>query len=296
MRHILCWTVLATLLAGETSVRLGAAELSDANRAKASETGWVRLFDGKSLHGWYTKIQNKERNEDPAKFFQVHDGVIHVYKDQAEGIAVPNGYIATEAEYANYHLRMEYKWGSKKFKPRTAGRRDAGLLYHVITPDLVWPRSVECQIQEGDTGDCFTVRGTQVVTSVEMVEIETPGGVKKLPRYKPEAEGGTEKTMGDGGIARIVKAKTHEHDGWNTVEVIVRGSQSSEHIVNGHTVFRAKDLRQLSTPPSNAPPRGAGADTKKWVPLERGRIALQCEYAEVFYRNIEIRELAEGKN
>jgi hypothetical protein len=225
----------------------------------------------------------------------VEDGVIHVHKDQAEGTAVPNGYIATEKEYANYHLRMEYKWGTKKFKPRMAARRDAGLLYHVTVPDFVWPRCVECQIQEGDTGDCFTVRGTQVVTSVEIAEIQTPGGLKKLPRYKPEADGGAERTLGDGGVTRVVKAKTHEHEGWNTVEIIVRGSQSSEHIVNGHTVFRAKALRQLDSPPSNNPPR-TEANKQKWVPLERGRIALQCEYAEVFYRNIEIRELAGEKD
>jgi len=148
----------------------------------SSEAGWIRLFDGNSLAGWYTKIQNQKKNEDPAKFFQVENGVIHVYKDQTAGTAVPNGYIATDAEYGYYHLRLEYKWGDKRFKPRAAQRRDAGLLYQVVGPELVWPRSIECQIQEGDVGDCFTVRGTQVVTSIENVDVETPNGTKiKLP-------------------------------------------------------------------------------------------------------------------
>ncbi len=281
------WIVpLACALAAETQ-----------ESVPASEQKWIRLFDGKSLDGWYTTIQNQPKNEDPAKYFQVHDGLIHVYKDQVAGSPVPNGYIATDAEYANYHLRMEFKWGPKRFRPRAMQRRDAGLLYHVVAPDVVWPRSIECQIQENDVGDCFTVRGTQVVASVEIASIDTPSGNKRLPRYKPEADGGTPQTIGDGATTRIVKSSTPEHDGWNTVEVIVRGSQGSEHIVNGQTVFRAKDLHQLTTPLSASPaPKKGSKDeaAKKWKPLGSGRIALQCEYAEVFYRNIEIRQIPDG--
>ena len=145
--------------------------------ASQSDRGWTQLFDGKSLHGWYPKIQNQKTNEDPEKYFQVDDGVIHVYKDQVAGTPVPNGYLATENEYANFHLRMEYKWGTKKFKPRMNAVRDAGLLYHVTRPDSVWPRCVECQIQEGDVGDCFTVRGVRLTTSVEVVPIQDAGRV-----------------------------------------------------------------------------------------------------------------------
>jgi hypothetical protein len=267
---------------------------SEAKIAVQSDRGWVQLFDGKSLHGWYTQIQNLKTNEDPAKFFQVDDGMIHVYKDQVEGTAVPNGYLATEKEYANFHLRMEYKWGAKKFKPRMMAVRDAGLLYHVTRPDAVWPRCVECQIQEGDVGDCFTVRGVQLTTSVEVVPIKTPGGVKKLPRYKAEAEGGVSQRIGDSGIVRIVKASTHEREGWNKVELIVRGSQGSEHIVNGETVFRATDLKELGSQPLSAPLKSGEVDKRKWEPLAQGRIALQCEFAEVFYRKVEIRGIPDG--
>jgi hypothetical protein len=255
----------------------------------------VKLFDGKSLRGWYVLLPGKKRQEDPEKYFQVRDGVVHVYADQVGGTAVTNGVLATDAEYSHYHFRMEYKWGEKRFKPRAQGKRDAGLLYHVKPPDIVWPRSVECQIQEGDTGDCFTVRGTRVTTSVEMAEIETPSGPKMMQRFKPETEGGVVKEVGDGGIARVVKSKTQERDGWNMVEVIVRGSESVEHIVNGHTVFRAKNLRELSSPASAKSPSKEEVEQQKWVPLATGRIALQCEFAEVFYRGMEIKEIEGGK-
>jgi Domain of Unknown Function (DUF1080) len=292
MRFTVCSVVL--LLALSKSLGTFADEPVKERPIDRSDSGWTRLFDGKSLHGWYTKIQNLKTGEDPAKFFQVDDGVIHVYKDQAAGTPVPNGYIATEAVYANYHLRMEYKWGTKKFKPRMMAVRDAGLLYHVTRPDSVWPRCVECQIQEGDVGDCFLVRGVQLATSVEVVPIQTPGGVKKLPRYKPEADGGETRKIGDSQLARIVKSSTHEHGGWNTVELIVRGSQGSEHIVNGETVFRAKELMELGPQPLPAPLKKGEVDKREWEPLSQGRIALQCEYSEVFYRNIEIRAIPEG--
>jgi Domain of Unknown Function (DUF1080) len=261
----------------------GYAQQASGLPAEASnDAEWIRLFDGKSFDGWYTYLQKHKKNEDSTKVFQVHDGMIHVYQNHSEDNEVPGGYLATNLEYANYHLRLEYKWGHKKFRPRTEQRRDAGLLYHVVSPDAVWPRCIECQIQENDTGDCFTVRGTQVATSVEIVNIETPSGPKDLPRYKPAPEGGVRQTIGQGSIARIVKSGTHERDGWNKVEVIVRGSESIVHIVNGHTVFEATNLRQL------------GADNKSWEPLPRGRIALQAEFAEVFYRNIEIWPIPEG--
>jgi hypothetical protein len=74
----------------------------------------------------------------------------------------------------------------------------------------------------------------------------------------------------------------YEREDWNTVEVIVRGGDSVEHVVNGNTVFKAEHLQQ----PGERP------DT--WRELASGRIAFQAECAEVFYRNIEIRAIAGG--
>ena len=41
---------------------------------------------------------------DPRKVFRVADGVLHISGDG-------NGYVATEKEYRDYHLVVEYKWG-----------------------------------------------------------------------------------------------------------------------------------------------------------------------------------------
>ena len=68
----------------------------------------------------------------------------------------------------------------------------------------------------------------------------------------------------------------NEHKGWNTVEVLVRGNDAT-HIVNGKVNNRATKIEQMLD--------------NRWVPLTRGKIALQLEYAEVYYRNVEIKEL-----
>src|SRR5215208_3809537 len=77
-----------------------------AQTAKQNDRGWTQLFDGKSLHGWYVLLPGRKRNEDPEKYFQVRDGVVHVYADQLGGSAVTNGVLVTDAEYSYYHFRM----------------------------------------------------------------------------------------------------------------------------------------------------------------------------------------------
>jgi hypothetical protein len=141
----------------------------------------------------------------------------------------------------------------------------------------VWPRSIECQIQEGDVGDCFLVGGTQVTTTLDPARLK----VDQF-QYLPADKGGVTTVRGGPGIMRIVKGSTHENDGWNTVEVIIRGDEDVVHIVNGHEVFRATKLRQLD------------ADGKTWIPISSGHIELQCEFAEVQYRNVRIKPL-EGR-
>src|SRR5215217_1598506 len=103
-------SVIALLLLFAAPLPGVAEQAVGGGTAALSDSRWTPLFDGKSLRGWYVQIQKLKRGEDPAKYFQVEDGAIHVYKDQAAGTAVPNGYLATDGEYSNFHLRMEYKW------------------------------------------------------------------------------------------------------------------------------------------------------------------------------------------
>lgn len=244
---------------------------------KRGEQKWTPLFNGQNLDGWYTYLDGPGKNSDPDRVFQVHDGLIHIYKNHADATTAAKGYFATDTNYANYHLRFQYKWGTKKFEPRLKAKRDAGLLYHITGPDKVWPRCFECQVQEGDTGDCLTVQGTRLQTTVN------PQPVKREEfQVRSAKEGGVETTLGGLRNIRFIKEGVHDVDGWNTVELIVRGDEECVHIVNGHETFRSTKLAKLAD------------DDKTWQPLRAGRIAFQAECAEVFYRNIEI-EPIEGK-
>jgi hypothetical protein len=262
--------VLAVVLSTISTCPVQAAE-------KVASDRWTPLFNGRNLDGWSKVLTTNVKDFDPESVFKVHDGQIHVYQDIKNGEPVPVGFIRTDAKYSWYHLRVDYRWAGKRFAPRTEIKRDAGVLYHVGDQERVWPCSIECQIQEGDTGDCFTVMGTRVHTTVDPVALKSNGY-----RYLAADQGGVPAVQGGPRITRVVKGSTHENDGWNTVEVICHGSEQVTHIVNGHVVFRATDLQQLDT------------DEHSWIPLKSGRILLQSEFAEVLYRNVEIKSI-EGK-
>jgi len=269
-----CLVLLSMMLVGPAAV---------GPTAVGAEPEWTPLFNGENLDGFdvflgrYTEDQ---LNNDTANIVTAHDGMVHIYRDTPQGSQVPFGYFSTKQEYSHYHLRFEYKWGKKKFAPRMEVVRDTGVIYHMVGPHVVWPRGVECQVQEGDTGDIFTVMGTQITTTIDpnLKARATP-----MIKYQSPEKGGVPHTQGSKGVSRVVKSETTELDGWNTVEVIVRGQESFEHIVNGVTNNAGADIRQLAE------------DEETWLPLGKGKILFQVEGAEVFYRNIEIKVLPESK-
>lgn len=261
----------ATLLASVLlAVAAGHAQSPAAQHAPAAPTvpqeQWQPLFNGRNLDGWYV-VLGEGRSDDPDRLVQIEDGALHLYKDAAADSKQPFGYLSTVREYSDYDLRLEYRWGAKRFAPRTQAPRDSGILYHVVGEDRVWPRSVECQIWEGDVGDTYAVY-TRVTAPVDPA-------TKEHPVYLPRAAGGVLHAVGSAtDIGRVGRSVMSEHDGWNSVEVAVRNGTAT-HVVNGRTVNEVADMEA---------PAG-----EAWAPLRRGRIALQLEGAEVLFRKIEIR-------
>lgn len=238
----------------------------------AEPTGWTPLFNGQNLNGFYTYTESQGKNNDTKGYFKVTDGTIHV-TDLPTGSRAEFGYLATNATYANYHLRFQFKWGTKKFAPRANVVRDAGVLFHLNGADQLWPQSVEAQIQEGDTGDLWLL-GTPGKEPTANVTVANPSAYPRV--YKT---GGTAYTQRGG---RIVKgAEPETLTGWNTVEVIAEG-QNAVVMVNGVIVMRMTNLQRPD--PNNS---------SGLVALTGGRIGFQTEGAEVFYRDIEIRQLGQ---
>ena len=232
---------------------------------------WKPLFNGKNLEGWNVVIDNS-KSDDPNHLVQIDNGALHMYKNAKPDSKQPAGYIETQKKYSNYRLRIQYMWGTNRFIPRIKSRRDAGLLYHIGGNDGVWPKCVECQIQENDVGDIFMIhtRATALIDPAKTNE----------PAFLDPSQGGIEFLRGmagaGGDYARVIRNPMNEHDGWNTVEIIVRGDEST-YIVNGKVNNRLTKITEM--------------EDGKWVPLKEGKIGLQLEYAEVYYRNIEIQEM-----
>ncbi len=200
---------------------------------------WIRelntrpLLNGRDLAGWYPFLDKRERGQDPEGIFRVEDGVLHIKGSEF-------GYIATEESFANYHLRAEFKWGEKRYPPRDQWKRDSGILYHfpLGEPDQVWPKSIECQVQEEDCGDIWCVAGAT---------LESPNESKQ-----------------EWGMRHVLRTANFENPRgeWNTIEIVCRDGEI-EHWVNGRLV-------------------NAGHEAT----VRAGRILLQTEGAEVFYRNV----------
>ncbi len=249
---------------GGYTLALDSLTLTPAGTASEPPTsGWKRLFNGYNLDGWNTYLTGVGLNSDPKGVFKVEDGLLHLNDIPATSARQPFGYLVTKSSYRDYHLRFQYRWGSKRFSPRESAKRDSGVIYHASSSDKVWPSGAELQVQEGDTGDFWLIGGPTLSTTVASTSA-TP------QRYR---EGGVPYTTRSGSFVQLARNQARDSlSGWNTVELIVRGNEAT-HIVNGSVVNRGTL-------------RDSGGN-----PLSRGRILFQVEGAEVYYRNIEIRAL-----
>jgi hypothetical protein len=206
--------------------------------------------------------------------------MLHIMGNQVTEEHFENGYLATHQEFENVRIRVEYKWGVSQFYPRTLSKRDNGLLYGLVGEDKVWPRCVECQIEEGDVGDYFLIDGVRGIQAPHSAGLNgqnvspitgwpKPSGNAPQPKQPPEPTSG-----------RLIKDGNFEMlDNWNVVEVIWQGDRSL-HIVNGRAVNGVSKLEQPDP-----------ANPGKFIPLTRGKIAIEIEYAEIWFRRIEVKAL-----
>ena len=256
------------------SVCVGLCLFTSAAFAADDAGAWKPLFNGRNLNGWSTHYASKPGDKTPpaAAFFRVEDGAIHVYPVQAAGTEQPNAYLLSDSEHQDYKLSLEYKWGEKKFAPRLNLVRDAGLLYHVHRQrPNDWPAAIESQIQEGDVGDLWAV-SARASSAID----------PRTRRFALLENGGVPVTVGnDGKFERVRHGRVNEYPGWNTLEVIVQGDRAM-HIVNGVPNLRVNDMQAWD------------ATSSSWVKLDHGRIALQAESAELYYRNVRIRPLTKA--
>jgi hypothetical protein len=240
------------------------------------------LFNKKDLSGWDTYIGPELNdsgvaitiipvglNKDPLNVFKVTDldgeKVIRISGESWGGIS-------TQKEFANYHLRLKYKWGKAKWGQKKDKPRDSGLLYHAVGPHGAdygaWMRSQEFQIEEGNTGDYWGVAG----------------GVQDIPAfhvsgnyvYDPSVEIVTFSATSPAGRHCVKRGMYEINEGWNSIDLYCY-KDTSVHVVNGNVVMVLYNSRQQ--------------DAGTFAPLTKGKIQIQSEGAEVFYKDIFIEDI-----
>lgn len=234
----------------------------------------IQLFNGRNLDGWYTFLQNKGRANDPKNVFTVNHGMIRISGEEW-------GCITTKKEFENYRLLIEFKWGEKTFEPRINNTRDSGVLLHSVGEDGgsqgIWMHSIECQIIEGGTGD-FIVVGD----GSDQFSITCPVAPEQQDDTYVFQLGGEPKTIHADRInwygrdpnwkdvigfrgERDVEKPLGE---WNTLECVADGDSISI-FINGILVNQASRVK-----PS------------------KGRIQIQSEGAEIFFRRVDLLPLS----
>ena len=243
-----------------------------------------RLFDGRDLTGWRTWLVDT-RHLDPRGVFAVTNGWIRISGD---GL----GYLATDREFENYRLVVEWKWGTRNttWGDRLGKARDSGIFLHATGPDGnshdgqgAFMAALECNVFQGATGDLLLIRGTaadgSLIAPRATAEVAAERDADGWPTWR---RGGREHTLERWGRLNWFAKSTswkdltdfrgphdleHPPGAWNVLECEARGD-SLRFVLNGVQVNEARRVH----------PR-------------RGRILLQCEGSEIFFRRVELHPL-----
>ena len=252
------------------------------------------LFNGRDLSGWDSWLGY----DDPARTYAPnpgapiglnHDstGVFSVVMQDGAPALLANGRIfgalVTKKAYANYHLHVEFKWGEHQWTPMP---RNNGILYHSHGAYGAffgtWMQAVEFEIVPGSVGMLLGVGDSRRAHGFEDVAWNV--GARVAAGHDPAIAYPHRRFMVGGTLAAVkfpaynVDAATNAEKPlgqWNALDLYVVGNRSV-HVVNGVPVLVAQDLSSAD---------GHGTRPR---PLTSGRIQLQSEGAETYFRNISI--------
>jgi hypothetical protein len=250
----------------------------------AQKSNWQKLFNGKNLSGWDTYLgpplddAGKKISEIPVGLNKDPKNVFTVIDQEGEKVIRISGQdwggIATRKEYSNFHLQLKFKWGTLTWGQKKNKKRDSGLLYFATGDNGAdygaWMRSQEFQIEEGNCGDYWGVAGgMQDIPSIKRSDSS----------YVYEATGTLNTFSATSPIGRhCVKQGDAEHASgeWNTLDLYCL-ADTSVHVINGKVMMVLYHSSQ--------------ADNGKVLPLTKGKIQIQSEGAEIFYKNIKLEQL-----
>lgn len=253
---------------------------------------WTVLLD-KDLSRWNTYLSFRHKNGYNGKVPVTADGqvitpvgynknesnVFTVVQEKGEPVLRISGEIYgclfTKEEFDNYHLVMKVKWGKRKDEPRLEKLKDSGIVYHSIGEAGVdywraWMLGQEFQVMEGHMGDYWNIASAAIDIRAFLPEGKMNSVANSKQPFLPFGSGNPE-----GFCLRSENMESQNGD-WTQLELICYQDKSL-HIVNGTVVMVLQNSRYM--------------ENGKAIPLTKGKIQIQSEAAEVFYKDIRIRNI-----
>ncbi len=249
-------------------VILTAVSSCKVKQSGTDKDGFTTIFNGKNWDGWYLKLRKSDSTL-AKEVFTIENGIVHVFKTVPVGSELKNGtnpshgLFYTNKSYSKFIFKFEYKWGKNTANNFDAFQYDAGMYYHV-TDDKIWPIGIEYQVRynhtknENHTGD--------FVGPVSYDWTSDANG-----KFAFAADGGKSQTVKGGQhYAKPTQNYNGLNDKWNQCEVIVMDGKYAIQKLNGEVVNVATNFS-----------------------VSQGKIGLQSETGEIYYRNIKIKEFKE---
>ncbi|MDB5047115.1 MAG: hypothetical protein JWO30_186 [Fibrobacteres bacterium] len=249
-----------------------------------ADSGWVSLFNGTSLDGFFAYFEGVGVADLAAQdAFYAENGMIHVPKAHAGGFTNLEGHLITRKQYSWYRVRVDYRFSAE------GGSQNAGLVFHIDNDAALTgkttakrPRSIEINMRRAEDSPwtlwSATGLGPYIATTVK------PG----TQLFLPKTQGGTD-WINDpwSETKRIVYSSFPNPEKpmgeWNHGEAYVYGDSLGRFLLNGELRTEGWNFRLRAV--------ATDADPAKRIPCDRGGIAIQSEVNEIWYRNFEIMEL-----
>jgi hypothetical protein len=254
-------------------------------RLAAQKNNWQTLFNGKNFSGWDTYLgppldnTGKKLSEVPVGLNKDPKNVFTVIDQNGEKVIRISGEdwggIATKKVYSNFHLQLKFKWGSLSWGQKKNKKKDSGLLYFATGENGAdygaWMRSQEFQIEEGNCGDYWGVAGgMQDIPSVKRPDSNYVYDVTGTLNTFSATSATGRHCMKQGDAENLTVE-------WNTVDLYCSGD-TSVHVINGKVMMVLYHSAQL--------------ENGTVLPLTKGKIQIQSEGAEIFYKQIKLEPLS----
>lgn len=237
------------------------------------------LFNGKNLDGWDTYLgppmldNGKHQNEVPLGLNKDPQRVFSVVKEDGMPCIRISGQawggLISKVSYENFHIQLKFKWGKLQWGPKKNKKKDSGLLYYSVG-DLgadygAWMRSQEFQIEEGNCGEFWGVSGGSEDIHAQKINDSSYVYDKDAPLLQFNSE------SPQGRYCRKSLDNENPTGEWNTLDL---------YCLNGKSIHRVNEKVMMVLENSSQ------MNNHILSPLKEGKIQIQSEGCEIFYRDI----------